>query len=61
MTTEANKPQGRHRRHFEDLKTQIAQCLERELRLLAEERNERARRLGLVHDAGTRREISARA
>jgi len=60
MTMEPSKLQTRHRRHIEDLKKQIAQCLERELGLLAEERSERARRLGLVHDTGPRsREVSA--
>ena len=49
MTTEPNKPQARQRRSIEDLKKQIAECLDRELSLLAEERNERARRLGLPY------------
>jgi hypothetical protein len=47
--TQSPKSQTRHGRHIEDLKKQIAECLERELGLLAEERSERARRLRLVH------------
>jgi len=47
MTMESAKLHGRDRRHLEDLKKQIAQCLDRELNLLAEERRERARHLGL--------------
>jgi hypothetical protein len=49
MTTEQSKPQARQRSSIEDLKRQIAECLEKELGLLTEERNERARRLGLPH------------
>lgn len=45
---EPTKLQSRHRRHVEDLKVQIARSLEKELNLLAEERSERARRLGLA-------------
>jgi hypothetical protein len=44
---EPTKLHGRHRRHFDELKKQIAHCLDRELNLLAEERSERAERLGL--------------
>ena len=44
---EPTKLRTRHQRHVENLKTQIARCLERELSMLAEERNERAERLGL--------------
>jgi hypothetical protein len=54
MTEPTNLP-GRHKRHLEDLKQQIARCLDRELSLLAEERTERARRLGI----DPKREISA--
>ena len=54
MTEPTNLP-GRHKRHIEDLKKQIAHCLEKELSLLAEERSERARRLGIDH----KREVSA--
>lgn len=56
MTMEPNKLQSRHRRHVEDLKKRIAECLERELELLADERKERAQRLGIPHQP---REISA--
>jgi len=47
MTMEPTKLHGRQRRHIEDLKTQIAQCLDKELTMLTEERRERAERLGL--------------
>jgi hypothetical protein len=58
--TEPTKLHGRHTRHIEDLKKQIAHCLDRELDLLAEERSERARRLGIDHKpAARKREVSA--
>jgi len=59
--TEPTKLHGPNKRHIEDLKKQIAHCLERELTLLAEERSERARRLGIDPRAttGRGREISA--
>jgi hypothetical protein len=47
MTMEPTKLHGRQRRHIDDLKQQIAHCLDKELNLLAEERSERAERLGL--------------
>ena len=47
MTMEPTKLHGRQRRHIEELKKQIAHCLDKELDLLAEERSERAERLGL--------------
>jgi hypothetical protein len=47
MTMEPTKLHGRQKRHIEDLKKQIAQCLDKELDLLAAERSERAERLGL--------------
>jgi len=47
MTMEPTKLQPRHRRRIEDLKKEIAHCLDKELSLLAEERSERAQRLGL--------------
>jgi hypothetical protein len=47
MTMEPTKLHGRQKRHLEDLKKQIAHCLDKELDLLAEERSERAERLGL--------------
>ena len=49
MMMEPTKLQPHHKRHLEDLKKQIARCLEKELSLLAEERNERAQRIGLPH------------
>jgi hypothetical protein len=49
MTMEPTKLHGRQRRHIEDLKTQIAHCLDKELDLLAAERSERAERLGLTN------------
>ena len=47
MTMEPTKLHGRQGRHIEELKKQIAHCLDRELTMLTEERNERAERLGL--------------
>lgn len=47
MTMEPTKLHGRQRRHIEDLKKQIAHCLDKELTMLTEERRERAERLGL--------------
>ena len=47
MTMEPTKLHGRQKRHIEELKKQIAHCLDKELDLLAEERSERAKRLGL--------------
>jgi hypothetical protein len=46
MTVEPTKLPERPRRHIEELKKEIAHCIDRELSLLAEERSERARRLG---------------
>jgi len=58
--TEPTKFQARPKRDIEDLKRQIAHCLDRELDLLAEERSERAQRLGIDHrNARSKREISA--
>jgi hypothetical protein len=49
MTMEPTKLHGRRGGggHIEDLKKQIAHCLDKELDLLAAERSERAERLGL--------------
>ena len=47
MTMEPTKLHGRQRRHIDELKKQIAHSLDKELSLLAEERSERAERLGL--------------
>jgi hypothetical protein len=49
MTMEPTKLHGHQKRHIEDLKKQIAHCLDKELTMLAEERSERAERLGLRH------------
>jgi hypothetical protein len=54
MTMEPTKLQHHHKRHLEDLKKQIARCLEKELSLLAEERSERAQRMGLPHKIAPR-------
>jgi len=53
--TEPTRLHGRSKRHIEELKKQIAHCLEKELSLLAEERTERAQRLGIDR----KRELSA--
>ena len=47
MMMEPTKLHGRQRRHIDDVKEQIAHCLDKELNLLAEERSERAEQLGL--------------
>ena len=47
MTMEPTKLHGRQKRHIEELKEQIAHCLDKELTMLAEERIERAERLGI--------------
>jgi hypothetical protein len=47
MTTETAKLYGHHKRHLEDLKTQIARCLDKEMSLKLEERRDRARQLGI--------------
>lgn len=47
MTMEPTKPYGRQMRHIEELKKQISHCLDKELTMLAEERSERAERIGL--------------
>ena len=47
MTTDPAKLYGHHKRHLEDLETQIARCLDREMNLKLEERRDRARQLGI--------------
>jgi hypothetical protein len=47
MTIEPTKLHRRRKRHIDESKEQIAHCLDKELSLIAEERNERARRLGI--------------
>ena len=46
MTAQSAKPQGGSRRHSKETQDEVARSLERELRFLAEERQERALRLG---------------
>jgi hypothetical protein len=46
MTIDPAKLYG-HKRHLEDLKTQIARCLDKEMSLRLEERRDRARQLGI--------------
>ena len=47
MKIEPTQLHARKIRHPEALKSQIARCLEEEVNLLAEERQERARQLGI--------------
>ena len=47
MKIEPTQLQARKIRHLEALKSQIARCLEKEVNLKAEERQERARQLGI--------------
>ena len=47
MRDELLQFQDRPTRHLEEVKAQIARCLENEVHMAAEERNERARRLGI--------------
>ena len=46
MTMEPTKLHAQ-KRHIDELKKQIAHCLDKELTMLAEERIERAERLGI--------------
>ncbi|MHC2331229.1 hypothetical protein [Bradyrhizobium sp. USDA 4454] len=46
MTAETAKPHRGSRRHSKETQDEVARSLERELRLLTEERQERALRLG---------------
>ncbi|MCC8962333.1 hypothetical protein H8A95_08360 [Bradyrhizobium sp. Pear76] len=46
MTAQPAKPQGGSRRHSKETQDEVARSLERELRFLSEERQERALRLG---------------
>jgi hypothetical protein len=55
MTMEPTKLHGHHKRHLDELKKQIAHCMDKELDMLAEERSERARRLGLHEKLEQRR------
>lgn len=47
MTAPSTKPQGGNRRRSQEMQDEVARSLERELSLLADERRERARLLGL--------------
>ncbi|MES5488353.1 hypothetical protein QMZ05_36905 [Bradyrhizobium sp. INPA03-11B] len=47
MTAQPAKPQGGSRRHSQQTQDEVARSLERELRFLTEERQERALRFGL--------------
>ena len=47
MTAPSAKPQGGNRRRSQEMQDEVARSLERELSLLADERRERARLLGL--------------
>ena len=47
MVVEPTQLEARRSRHLEELKSQIARCLDQEMDLKAEERRERARQLGI--------------
>jgi hypothetical protein len=47
MVVEPTQLGARRSRHLEELKSQIARCLDQEMSLKAEERRERARQLGI--------------
>ncbi len=47
MTMEPAKLHGHPKRHLDELKKQIAHCMDKELNMLAEGRSERAHRLGI--------------
>ncbi|WP_198964491.1 hypothetical protein [Bradyrhizobium sp. C9] len=53
MTAQPAKPHGGSRRHSQKTQDEVARSLERELQFLAEERQERALRLGLDFAAKT--------
>jgi len=55
MTMEPNKLHARHKRHLDELKKQIAHCLDKELNLLTEERRERTHHLGIHEKLEERR------
>jgi len=64
MVVEATQLEVRRSRHLEELKTQIARCLDHEMDLKAEERRDRARQLGIdlkisQHDLRAARQSSA--
>jgi hypothetical protein len=47
MAIEPTQIEARRSRHLEELKSQIARCIEQEMDLKSEERRERARQLGI--------------
>jgi hypothetical protein len=47
MAIEATQFEARRNRHLEELRSQIARCLDQEMDLKAEERRDRARQLGI--------------
>jgi hypothetical protein len=47
MVIEPTQLGGRRNSHLEELKSQIARCLDQEMGLKAEERRDRARQLGI--------------
>jgi hypothetical protein len=47
MAAEPTQLDPRRSRHLEELKSQIARCLDQEMHLKAEERRDRARQLGI--------------
>lgn len=47
MTAQPAKPHGGSRRHSKETQDEVARSLERELKFLTEEREERALKLGL--------------
>jgi hypothetical protein len=47
MVVESTQLEVRRSRHLEELKSQIARCLDQEMDLKAEERRDRARQLGI--------------
>ncbi|MBR0894353.1 hypothetical protein JQ616_05270 [Bradyrhizobium tropiciagri] len=57
MTAEPAKPHGGSRRHSKETQDEVARSLDRELRFLTEERQERALRLGF--DVATKGPIKA--
>jgi hypothetical protein len=64
MVVESTQLEVRRSRHLEELKSQIARCLDQEMDLKAEERRDRARQLGIdlkisQHDLRAARRSSA--
>jgi hypothetical protein len=64
MVIEPTQLEVQRSRHFEEVRNQIARCLDQELGLKAEERRDRARQLGIdlkisPHDLRSARQSSA--